>query len=414
MASLARTLRTARSTETPMDFEFTSRPSVKPVWAAGGHDPSTPRKRPFNDVNPPTPTFPATPHTPTYPTFAPNTNVPFLFQEPLPQSPHSPAWRPPPNFSPAKAFPQPEIQDVDMSELSPPKAPQESLDVPKDGKGERTLALGAMRRVFKSREKARQRSQLRKARGRENGEEGSEEEDSEEEDRDAPVSQNMSNHYTLNMPGPAPPQSDLPYILLGYLQFFFNLSLILVFLYLLMQLILTVQRDVEQRVSEYSMDIVQEIAQCALQYKANLCATNPIPAMAHQCANWETCMNRDPSKVGKAKVSAELIAEVINGFVEPISWKTLIFTLTSLAFLTIFINALLSLYRSRNNPATPAHPIHHSSAIPSFPVAPLTPYPHAHNYLPPPPEWSKSWTDESAQTPSRRRRLEGGVAEKIK
>lgn len=35
-------------------------------------------------------------------------------------------------------------------------------------------------------------------------------------------------------------------------------------------------------------------------------------------------MNRDPSKVGRARVGAELIAEVVNGFVEPISWKTLV------------------------------------------------------------------------------------------
>ncbi len=35
-------------------------------------------------------------------------------------------------------------------------------------------------------------------------------------------------------------------------------------------------------------------------------------------------MNRDPTVVGRAKVGAELIAEVINGFVEPISWKTLV------------------------------------------------------------------------------------------
>lgn len=35
-------------------------------------------------------------------------------------------------------------------------------------------------------------------------------------------------------------------------------------------------------------------------------------------------MNRDPSVIGRAKVSAELLAEVVNGFVEPISWKTLV------------------------------------------------------------------------------------------
>lgn len=38
-----------------------------------------------------------------------------------------------------------------------------------------------------------------------------------------------------------------------YLQFFFNSALVVLFLYLLVQFILTVQRDVEQRISEYSM-----------------------------------------------------------------------------------------------------------------------------------------------------------------
>jgi hypothetical protein len=39
----------------------------------------------------------------------------------------------------------------------------------------------------------------------------------------------------------------------SYLQFFFNSALVVLFLYLLVQFILTVQRDVEQRISEYSM-----------------------------------------------------------------------------------------------------------------------------------------------------------------
>lgn len=145
-----------------------------------------------------------------------------------------------------------------MAELSPPKASQ-SLPVKEvkkevesgDGDGDRTVALGAMRRVFRSRQKARDRSRLRRGRSR-SGEvdDSDEDEDSDDEGRVTPLTQNTSNHYTLNMPGPAPPQSDLPYVLLGYLQFFFNLSLILVFLYLLVQFILTVQRDVEQRISE--------------------------------------------------------------------------------------------------------------------------------------------------------------------
>lgn len=63
---------------------------------------------------------------------------------------------------------------------------------------------------------------------------------------------------------------------------------------------------------------------CQTQFKNNLCDVNTIPAMVQQCAIWESCMNRDPSTVGRAKVGAELIAEVVNGFVEPISWKTLV------------------------------------------------------------------------------------------
>jgi len=76
-------------------------------------------------------------------------------------------------------------------------------------------------------------------------------------------------------------------------------------------------------------DIVQEIGMCATQYKNNLCESNPVPAMMQQCASWKTCMERDPTTIGRARVGAELIAEVVNGFVEPISWKTLVSTCES-------------------------------------------------------------------------------------
>jgi hypothetical protein len=46
-----------------------------------------------------------------------------------------------------------------------------------------------------------------------------------------------------------------------YLQFFFNSALVVLFLYLLVQFVLTVQRDVEQRISEYSMG--KQIGRCS-------------------------------------------------------------------------------------------------------------------------------------------------------
>jgi hypothetical protein len=48
-------------------------------------------------------------------------------------------------------------------------------------------------------------------------------------------------------------------------------------------------------------------------------------------------MNRDPTSVGRARIGAEMVAEVFNGFVEPISWKTLVSGL----FFLFFIECLL-------------------------------------------------------------------------
>ncbi|KAJ7630407.1 Di-sulfide bridge nucleocytoplasmic transport domain-containing protein [Roridomyces roridus] len=303
-------LRSQRSTEAPMDFEYTSRPSTKPIWASETDDPATPKKRSHSDLH--------NPLTPLHnPTFGANQNIPFIFQTPPRQSPAPYPWAPPPNFSAAKAFPSaPELPDIDMREASPPKPETASSPPPE---GARKVATGGMRRILKSRMKSALSLSTLPERDASF--------DSEDEEEQQPTS-TTSNHYTLNMPTPAVPQADTPYILLGYLQFFFNLSLILLFLYLVVQFILTVQRDVADRISEYSMDIVQDIAMCAHQHRNNLC-DSPLPAMAQQCAIWATCMSRDPSVVGRAKVGAEMIAEVVNGFVEPISWKTLVGSIIS-------------------------------------------------------------------------------------
>lgn len=63
---------------------------------------------------------------------------------------------------------------------------------------------------------------------------------------------------------------------------------------------------------------------CVMHYKTNLCDINPIPAMAHQCASWETCENQDPTIVSRRKVAAEMLAEMLNKFVEPIGLKPLV------------------------------------------------------------------------------------------
>ncbi|KAF9480426.1 hypothetical protein BDN70DRAFT_877564 [Pholiota conissans] len=397
---------TPRSKEAPMDYQWTNRSPVKPAWSSSNLENNTPRKRSHEALNTANPGL-TTPQ----PTFGSNQNVPFLFQPmPLPQTPQSHPWVPPPQFSPSKAFPTPaDIKDVDMTEASPFRNEEaKGNESPvKEKDNERPVASGALRRVYRQRTK-----RLHTRRREREGEDASSGTDEESDEEGVAAStRKTSNHYTLNLPAHPAPQSDLPYILLGYLQFFFNLSLILIFLYLFVQFIITVQRDVQHRILEYSQDIIQEISMCAVQHTNNRCAEpNIIPAMVQQCSNWEVCMNRDPTTVGRAKIGAELIAEVVNGFVEPISWKTLIFTLTSLAFLTAFINTLLSLYRAKHQPASQAA----HQAPPPFPAA--TPFPPQHfGYLPQgPPNWGRYRSEEDLESPTRRRRLEGGDAAKIK
>lgn len=46
--------------------------------------------------------------------------------------------------------------------------------------------------------------------------------------------------------------------------------------------------------------------------------------MESACQTWERCMNVDPKAVGRARVWAETLGEALNGFVEALTWKTLV------------------------------------------------------------------------------------------
>ncbi|KAJ2391691.1 hypothetical protein H4S02_001198 [Coemansia sp. RSA 2611] len=159
---------------------------------------------------------------------------------------------------------------------------------------------------------------------------------------------------------------DIPYVISGYLQLGLNVLMVGAVLMLLAQVLMTIQRDVTAKVHEYSAEILHEIATCGKQYRDNRCdPLMRVPAMEQACQAWENCMHRDPTKVGRAKVSAETLAEIVNGFIEPISLKTMLFFVT-LFFGTLFIsNFAFGAYRhsrvhqqyvnqsgSRNEPAS--------------------------------------------------------------
>lgn len=119
----------------------------------------------------------------------------------------------------------------------------------------------------------------------------------------------------------------IPRILSYYAQFAFNLTLAFLTLYVIVAFLLAIRSDVIRASDEESSRILAEMAVCARNFVENRCSGEDgrrLPALEAVCDNWERCMNQDPAKVGRAKVSAQTLAEIFNGFIEPISLKTMV------------------------------------------------------------------------------------------
>lgn len=118
---------------------------------------------------------------------------------------------------------------------------------------------------------------------------------------------------------------NLPHILSYYAQFLLNVFLVLFMMYLVYCFWSTIRSDVDMKAREVVSETLAEMAVCAREFKENKCdRASRVPAVEIACNNWERCMQQDPSKVGRARVSAHTFAEILNSFIEPISVKTMV------------------------------------------------------------------------------------------
>ena len=116
-----------------------------------------------------------------------------------------------------------------------------------------------------------------------------------------------------------------PVLVASYLQLFFNISIVMILLYLLVSFLRTVQADVDTKVKQLSSKRLLEIDDCAHRFTMNRCDSGyRVPALESQCLEWEACMNSDPGDLGRARVSAQTFAEILNSLIEPISYKAMV------------------------------------------------------------------------------------------
>lgn len=116
----------------------------------------------------------------------------------------------------------------------------------------------------------------------------------------------------------------IPYTLSLYLQLIFNTIIIGFIVFILYLFMKTIKSDIKKRLDEMSFKMIKEMAVCAKEYELNNCDPQVrVPLAQIQCNIWESCMNQDPDSVGEIKITFEVFAEILNGFVKLLNWKTI-------------------------------------------------------------------------------------------
>ncbi|KAF6221755.1 hypothetical protein HO133_001723 [Letharia lupina] len=156
----------------------------------------------------------------------------------------------------------------------------------------------------------------------------------------------------------------LPNTLSYYVQFLLNFFLAFCVMYVLYGIFSTISNDITERAMMESSEILAEMAVCAREFQENKCERDSrVPAMETVCNSWEKCMQRDPYKVGRSRLSAGMFAEIVNSFIEPISLKAIIVSVSVIVGCFTVNNLTFGLWRAKtHHPPPPQHPayMHHS------------------------------------------------------
>jgi hypothetical protein len=164
----------------------------------------------------------------------------------------------------------------------------------------------------------------------------------------------------------------IPHILSFYAQLLFNIFLLMGCGWILYGFYSAIQGDIEKKAFEASAEIIAEIVDATEHYRENGCASDKrAPYLKEPCDIWERTMTRDPMKIARAKVSAYAFAEIFNSFVEPISYKAMLFT--ALIIFGCFAVSNFAFGVLRNKAMEQQHTQQHWTGPYSFQAPPPTP-----------------------------------------
>ncbi|OII76635.1 hypothetical protein cand_028540 [Cryptosporidium andersoni] len=137
----------------------------------------------------------------------------------------------------------------------------------------------------------------------------------------------------------------LPIYINGYIQLIFNISLVIIILYGLCGLMYAIRNDIESKIQISVRNLMEEMTICSRQYADNKCNPNErVPALETKCIEWEKCMNQDPAIIARrSSFTAQTIGEILNTFLDQLSWKSAILIFGGLISLFIGFNLAFSI-----------------------------------------------------------------------
>eukprot|EP01068_Selenidium_serpulae_P018726 Selendium_serpulae@DN6482_c0_g1_i11.p1 len=139
----------------------------------------------------------------------------------------------------------------------------------------------------------------------------------------------------------------MPYYLNLYLQLAFNAVLIGGLCWTFWKFFQGIQNDIHSKVQLHSRDVMDRISMCAHNYRENRCEPEyRVPALEKACTEWESCMTMDSGIVDKrSQLSAQTIGEVVNAFLEQLSWKSAILLAAGFVVIVVGSNVAFTLSR---------------------------------------------------------------------
>lgn len=128
-----------------------------------------------------------------------------------------------------------------------------------------------------------------------------------------------------------------------YVQLAFNTSILVIVLSVVVKFILLIKQDVDHKVRLKIGEQVVKVKRCKNNYEINGCISH-VPALENLCDGWYHCMH-SADEVQSASLWTQTLAETLNAFVEPISFRSLIFVLLTVCALVLVTNVVIASYR---------------------------------------------------------------------